>query len=304
MMDGRGGCCIARYTDGAGRYDYDLSQGDRIMLRFRPIAPRPTTDYGCGGKPVSSGESCAGSSNVSFRGKRKCQQTENGVTARRCTRRKRLNKTVAHGGDALVTLSLLPEISDTKLSVASAEKQKRQGPFWLSFSDGGGMITPTYQSVEVMRRTVVISSCMTVDRVTDAWNDGYGLGRSDEERKMNLVRDTCPGFISDGSGRVTWTNEAYRKMARDNIRVKEGAPENKSGDSFHVIVRLVMRERPMLTYTAFTCRVTLQFTPSRCLATCGEWTMEVLRGSSTLRPLCAFDREIYITYWYRTVRSV
>ncbi|CAN6822387.1 unnamed protein product, partial [Brassica oleracea] len=217
----------------------------------------------------------------------------------------------AHGGDALVTLSLIyiPDtgqsaFTDTKLSVASAEKQKRQGPFWLSFSDGGGMITPTYQSVEVMRRTVVISSCMTVDRVTDAWNDGYGLGRSDEERKMNLVRDTCPGFISDGSGRVTWTNEAYRKMARDNIRVKEGAPENKSGDSFHVIVRLVMRERPMLTYTAFTCRVTLQFTPSRCLATCGEWTMEVLRGSSTLRPLCAFDREIYITYWYRTVRSV
>ncbi|KAL0677934.1 hypothetical protein Bca4012_005915 [Brassica carinata] len=199
--------------------------------------------------------------------------------------------------------TVLP-LGDPKLSVASAEKQKRQGPFWLSFSDGGGMITPTYQSVEVMRRTVVISSCMTVERVTDAWNDGYGLGRSDEERKMNLVRDTCPGFISDGSGRVTWTNEAYRKMARDNIRVKEGAPENKSGDSFHVIVRLVMRERPMLTYTAFTCRVTLQFTPSRCLATCGEWTMEVLRGSSTLRPLCAFDREIYITYWYRTVRSV
>ncbi|KAF3506912.1 hypothetical protein F2Q69_00005542 [Brassica cretica] len=261
MMDGRGGCCIARYTDGAGRYDYDLSQADRIMLRFRPIAPKPTTDYGCGGKPVSSGESCAGSSNVSFRGKRKCQQTENGVTARRCTRRKRLNKTVAHGGDALVTLSLLPEIpgqsafTDTKLSVASAEKQKRQGPFWLSFSDGGGMITPTYQSVEVMRRTVVISSCMTVERVTDAWNDGYGLGRSDEERKMNLVRDTCPGFISDGSG----------------------APENKSGDSFHVIVRLVMRERPMLT--AFTCRVTLQFTcqdRERCSVTvpCDVWRMD------------------------------
>ncbi|KAF2580741.1 hypothetical protein F2Q68_00004309 [Brassica cretica] len=212
-------------------------------------------------------------------------RTENGVTARRCTRRKRLNKTVAHGGDALVTLSLLPEIpgqsafTDTKLSVASAEKQKRQGPFWLSFSDGGGMITPTYQSVEVMRRTVVISSCMTVERVTDAWNDGYGLGRSDEERKMNLVRDTCPGFISDGSGRVTWTNEAYMKMARDNIRVKEGAPENKSGDSFHVIVRLVMRERPMLTYTAFTCRVTLQFTcqdRERCSVTvpCDVWRMD------------------------------
>ncbi|CAF2087137.1 uncharacterized protein LOC103873529 [Brassica rapa] len=255
------------------------------MLRFRPIAPKPTSDYGCGGKPVSSGESFSGSSNVSFRGKRKCQQTENGGSARRCTRRKKLEKTVAHGGEAKVTLSLLPErpgqsaFTDMKLSVASAEKQKRQGPFWLSLSDGGGMITQTYQSVEVMGRTVVISSCMTVERVTDAWNDGYGLGRSDEERKMNLVRDTCPGFISDGSGRVTWTNEAYRKMARDNIRVKEGAPENKSGESFHVIVRLVMRERPMLTYTAFTCRMTLQFTcqdRERCSVTvpCDVWRMD------------------------------
>ncbi|KAH0922715.1 LOW QUALITY PROTEIN: hypothetical protein HID58_022733 [Brassica napus] len=169
----------------------------------------------------------------------------------------------AHGGEAKVTLSLLPErpgqsaFTDMKLSVASAEKQKRQGPFWLSLSDGGGMITQTYQSVEVMGRTVVISSCMTVERVTDAWNDGYGLGRSDEERKMNLVRDTCPGFISDGSG----------------------APENKSGESFHVIVRLVMRERPMLTYTAFTCRMTLQFTcqdRERCSVTvpCDVWRMD------------------------------
>ncbi|KAJ0241711.1 hypothetical protein HA466_0211000 [Hirschfeldia incana] len=293
-MDGKGGCCIARrYTGGAGPYDYDLSQADRIMLRFRPIAPKPTSDDGGGGKPVSSRESIAGSSDVSFRGgrgKRKCQHTENSgnANARRCTRRKRSGKPVVHGGDAKVTLSLLPEspgqsdFTDVKVSVTSdAEKQKRQGPFWLSFSDGDdGVFTPVYRTSEVtQRRTVVISSCMTVERVTDAWNDGYGLGRSDEERKVNLARDTCPGFISDGSGRVTWTNEAYRKMARDNIRVEEGAPKNMSGDSFNVIVRLVMRDRPMLTYTAFTCRVKLQFTcqdRERCSVTvpCDVWRMD------------------------------
>lgn len=269
-MDSRGGCCIARYAIGSGPYDYDLSKADRIMLRFRPIAPKPASDGGGGGKSVSSGESGGGSSDASFRsgrGKRKYQQNKEngGNTTRRCTRRKRSEKSVVDGGATAVTLSLLPETPDkgafTDLK-ASAEKQKRQGPFWLSFSDGGGgMFTPAYQTTEVVRRTVVISSCMTVERVTDAWIDGYGLGSSDEERKMNLVRDTCPGFISDGSGRVTWTNDAYRKMARDNIPVEEGVPEmTTSTDSFHVIVSLVMRERPMLTYPAFTCRVKLQYT--------------------------------------------
>ena len=102
---------------------------------------------------------------------------------------------------------------------------------------------------------------MTVERVTDAWNDGYRFGKTNEERKMNLARDTCPGFISDGVGRVTWTNEAYRKMAKEdiNIPVEDDAPEI-SYDNFHVIVRLVMKERPMLTYPAFTCRVRLQYT--------------------------------------------
>lgn len=260
-MDGRGGCCIARYAIGSG--PYDLSKADRIMLRFRPIAPRPAIDGGV--KPVSSGDSGGGgSSDVSFRAgrrKRKCQQKDNGGNAKRCTRRKTSEKIVTHGGANAVTLSLLPEkpaFTDLK---AVEKQQKRQGPLWLSFSDGGGMLTPAYQTTEVVRRTVVISSCMTVERVTDAWIDGYGLGRSDEERKMNLVRDTCPGFISDGSGRVTWTNDAYRKMARDNIPVEDCAPETTfNGDSFHVIVRLVMRERPMLTSPGFTCRVKLQYT--------------------------------------------
>ena len=91
--------------------------------------------------------------------------------------------------------------------------------------------------------------------------------------------DTCPGFISDGSGRVTWTNDAYRKMARDNIPEEDGSPENMSGDSFQVIVRLVMKDRPMLTYPAFTCRVKLQFTcqdreRSSVTVPCDAWRMD------------------------------
>nr|AAM61566.1 unknown [Arabidopsis thaliana] len=281
-MDGRGGCCIARYAIGSG--PYDLSKADRIMLRFRPIAPKPASPVGV--NPVSSGDSGGGGSDVSFRSasrrKRKCHQLkENGGNAKRCTRRKTSDKPVVHGSANAVTLSLLPEKPiDLK---AAVEKQKRQGPLWLSFKDGGGMLTPAYQTPEIVQRTVVISSCMTVERVTDAWIDGYGLGRSDEERKMNLVRDTCPGFISDGSGRVTWTNDAYRKMARDIIPVEEGAPEITSGDSFHVIVRLVMRERPMLTSPGFTCRMKLQYTCQNrergsVTVPCDVWRMDVGGG--------------------------
>jgi len=261
-MDGRGGCCIARYGGYGGRYG--LSKADRIMLRFRPIAPKPASDGGSvslTGKSGSTTTTSGGSSDLSGksgRGKRKYQKDSSGGNSRRCNKKKR-----DLSGDAAtataVTLSLLPETPEKRvfpdLNAFPVEKQKRNGPLWLSFTGGSEMLTP-YKTAEISRRTVVVSSCVTVERVTDAWTDGYGLG------KMNLVEDTCPGFISDGVGRVTWTNEAYKKMAREdiNIPMEEGVPEDISYDNFHVNVRLVMKERPMLTYPAFTCRVRLQYT--------------------------------------------
>ncbi|KAF8112551.1 hypothetical protein N665_0063s0037 [Sinapis alba] len=258
-MNGRGGCCIARYGG------YGLSKADRIMLRFRPIAPKPVSDGGSN-SPVAGKYGCTttsgGSSDVSGksgRGKRKKYQKESSSGGN--SRRKISN--VSDSGvtpTTAVTLSLLPETPDKRpfpdlnVSPVVESDQKRNVPLWLSFSGGAsGMLTP-YKTTEISRRTVVVSSCVTVESVTDAWIDGHGLGRTDEEKKMNLVRDTCPGFISDGVGRVTWTNEAYRKMA------KEGAP-GTSYDYFHVNVRLVIKEKPMmLTYPAFTCRVRLQYT--------------------------------------------
>ncbi|XP_010550721.1 PREDICTED: uncharacterized protein LOC104821508 [Tarenaya hassleriana] len=280
-MDGRGGCCIARYS-GAG--PYDLSKVDRVMLRFRPIAPKPATDGGGGRSPGDEKYSCnaeSGGSDVSYRtgrGKRKSLKENNGYT-RRCNRRKRSEKSRAA---TAVTLSLLPETPDgmifPDLKVSPAD-QKPQGPFWLSFS-GGNTAVPypsPYHTAEMMPQRMVVSSCVTVERVTDAWIDGYGIGRIDGERKMNLERDTCPGFISDGIGRVTWTNDAYKRMARENIPVEGGAPENNRDMS--MIVRLVMKERPMLMYTAFTCRVRVQYTcqnreGSPVIVPCDVWRMD------------------------------
>ncbi|CAN6859526.1 unnamed protein product [Brassica oleracea] len=259
-MDVRGGCRIARYGGYGGRYG--LSKADRIMLRFRPIAPKPSSDGGRlspGAGKYGSTTTSGGSSDLSGNtkgGKRKYHKESSGVNSRRCNKRKRPDTTTT------VTLSLLPETRVFQdLNVPPVEKKTQNGPLWLSFSGGDGGMPTLYKTAEISQRTVVVSSCVTVERVTDAWNDGYGLGKTNEERKMNLARDTCPGFISDGVGRVTWTNEAYRKMAKEdiNIPVEDDAPEI-SYDNFHVIVRLVMKERPMLTYPAFTCRVRLQYT--------------------------------------------
>jgi len=91
----------------------------------------------------------------------------------------------------------------------------------------------------------VVGSWVKVESVTDAWVEGYGLGRTDEEKLINLERDSCPGFISDGLNRVRWANKAYKAM------VGEGAGE--------VVVWLVMKDDVRLpdnkSTAAFTCRV-------------------------------------------------
>ncbi|KAJ6418130.1 hypothetical protein OIU84_001503 [Salix udensis] len=68
-----------------------------------------------------------------------------------------------------------------------------------------------------------------------------------------MEKDTCPGFISDDYGRVTWTNEAYRMMVG----------QGEGGDR-QVFVWLAMKEKVPMAVTvaghkAFTCRVRVQY---------------------------------------------
>ncbi|KAJ4837759.1 hypothetical protein Tsubulata_048767 [Turnera subulata] len=280
-----GGCCIARYAGGGGGGAYDMSKVNRIMLKFRPIAPKPaTTSSGSGG---SSSQEFSDVSPRSGRGKRKCNgSNSNGNSTRRggsgCGSRKRkalseekVETTVA------VTLSLLPETPDRKEMITTPVKQSPVGfvtpkqaknvPTWLSFGSGnyndvkscdqmvafGGYGVSSDRAAAAAaavmpQATRVVGSCVTVECVTDTWVDGDGLGCTDEERRVNLGRDTCPGFISDEFGRVTWTNEAYRDMV---------GVQQQGGDN--MVVWLVMKEMVPVTVTlaghrAFTCRVMVQ----------------------------------------------
>ena len=89
----------------------------------------------------------------------------------------------------------------------------------------------------------------------------------DKERRMSLERDTCPGFLSDGYGRVVWMNGAYRSMVGQEKETDE------------VTVCLVVKETASvaavaLVYPAFTCRVRVQYTCGSLTLPCDVWRME------------------------------
>ncbi|XP_062169363.1 uncharacterized protein LOC133875291 [Alnus glutinosa] len=250
-MDGRGGCCIGISRCGGGVYD--MSKVDRIMLRFRPIAPKPVAGGSDSGGPTPEKTDVGVKSG---RGKRRYvrdNSNNNIVNSKRSNRKRK-----ASPEEKVVTLPLLPEAPDRKDSPErgspgeSREKTVEMGEelnvsMRLSF-DGKSDRKLVMPAPGVW----VVGSCVIVECVMDTWVDGDGLGRTDEERSTALRRDTCPGFVSDGSGRVTWTNEAYRRM------VDQG---DHDGNQDRLTVWLVMKEETtvpsLITYSAFTCRVRL-----------------------------------------------
>ncbi|XP_014507841.1 uncharacterized protein LOC106767453 [Vigna radiata var. radiata] len=244
-MDGRGGCCIARYVPGASH----VSTVDKIMLRFRPIAPKPVA------ASMPSDASSSESSDTLLKtraAKRKCASDIN-CTAKRRTRRRK-NTSSPKQKPPAVTLPLLPETPVRKDSPARDltppvtkearnndisninNNLKKNGPMWVSFQNRS--LTSKVEPYGAIMGGWC--SCVTVECVTNTWVEGEWLGSTDEERRVRLSRDTCPGFISDGHGRVTWTNEAYGEM----MKGERQAP-----------VFLVMKEGALVSYPSFSCKV-------------------------------------------------
>ncbi|XVF54647.1 hypothetical protein PTKIN_Ptkin05aG0198000 [Pterospermum kingtungense] len=260
-MEGRGGCCIARYASHAASGVYDMTKVDRIMLRFRPIAPKPAS-----GGSVSPHENSTETNSKSGRGKRRhSKENNNNIMGgiKRCNRKRR-----ALRDGKMVTLPLLPETPDCKDSILKEEKEgsvtvQTVMPLWLSFGQADNQKEVIFSACGGgSADRAVVGSCVTIECVTETWVSGDGLGSTDEERKANLWRDTCPGLISDGMGKVTWTNAAYKEMV--------------GGET---MVRLAMKESlPMITYPAFTCRVRVQYTCRKERASvtlpCDVWRLD------------------------------
>ncbi|KAK9117476.1 hypothetical protein Sjap_016423 [Stephania japonica] len=251
-MDGRGGCCIARtYAGGI----YDASKIDRIMLRFRPIAPKPAA-----GGPASDEKTVSNNVGKTSRAKRRYvrdgskKSCQSGRKRSKVCDQKRSNDCCVSfdGFDPgesevkVVTLPLLPEKPVEKDTPTSRSPSADFGD--LTVGSPWRMSSTHHDHRGVIlcgpgERTVVI----VVECVTDVCVGGGG-GDEGERRLMSLERDTCPGFVSDGWDRVGWTNEAFREMV---MMGEEGHDQ---------VVWLVVKERLPVTCQSFTCRVRVQYT--------------------------------------------
>lgn len=199
---------------------------NRIMLRFRPIAPKPP-----GGENLSDAADLEKRNGSVKRTKRKYVRV-------RCrqSRTKKSENPVAEellspsSENRFVTLQLLPERSDSERICNSDNMIIHEKNDEVSAELGGG-------TAEMCRFRSGIESWIVVECVTETGTGG-GVGFTD------LEKDTCPGFVSDGSNKVVWINEAYRKMVK-----AEGGVE--------VTVWLIVKEILPRFCLSFACRVRL-----------------------------------------------
>ncbi|XP_020231084.1 uncharacterized protein LOC109811689 [Cajanus cajan] len=262
-----------------------------IMLRFRPIAPKPVA----GASSAALGADEAGrSSHVSVLGKRPKRKY---VRIRRNSGYVRRNgksngndndndKSSAEGeGDvAVVTLQLMPEKEapeedslagdswcknvDLDLTVEKIQivekanpkaKAKTRPPQAAEEGEGSDQVTAAK----------VAESWVTVESVTGTCmgEGGGGLGCTDAERVKVLEADTCPGFVCDESFRVRWVNDAYKRMVA----------------SEDIVVWLTLKDSASAawlrySHPAFTCGVRLQYTwrNEKCtkMVPCDVWRLD------------------------------
>lgn len=221
---------------------------NRIMLRFRPIAPKPT--FG--------GPSYGGLVVVEDRAIIVSEEGRNRNYIR--VRSGRRNSNWFNGDEG-------------RTSGASAEKQPSSGGFWHCKcnervrkrekqdheEEENPRIMLNLRSEARGRngkvgRVKAVEAVATVGYVRETcMYGGEGLGSTNAERMSDLEEDTCPGFVSDVLNRVQWMNGAFRKMV-SRVEWQNG---EEQGREHKVEVRLQMKEG--VPYEAFTCQMKVQY---------------------------------------------
>ncbi|XP_009792275.1 uncharacterized protein LOC107815750 [Nicotiana tabacum] len=253
---------------------------NRIMLRFRPIAPKPVAD---GSGPGSKPENEKAEPVSRRRGKRKYVRVKKN---RKCknSAEKEERKDGSDNNGSIVTLQLLPESSSSVTNPTdnvSFQKEisfsELDQPQWMSFHEYDNNGISAFSSTDRLDLKVttqtprMVESWVMVDRITNIFVDSEGLGSTDMEKMKNLETDTYPGLVSDSSDRVRWVNPAYRRMVN---------PLEDGGVTAEMVVKMVVKEkiREEELPAAFACIVRLVYTwknkkNSRTMP-CDVWKME------------------------------
>lgn len=243
-----------RYA-GVGGDPKDNLKINQMMLRFRPIAPKPVT--------VSSSVR-----SVPLKEKR---------AKRKYVRVKKKKKKISAGSN----MAVVDVFNGGKFVVTDPVSE------WISFDVNknnrndivGRLITPVPPSsiglhdvdlATTLKRGQVIESWITMESVTGTCEDGGLLG---EEIWKDLEMDSCPVFISNGYDEVQWVNHAYRRMVDPN-------PDGSAPPSEVVVwLGLKVEKSAFLYWPAFSCRVRLVYKLSekkkkQMTVPCDVWKMK------------------------------
>lgn len=270
---------------------------DPIMLRFRPIAPKPAT-----GEPVPGAGNLPESKSwlsVKRRAKRRYVRVRKNNS--QCKRRTRSQAGGRRRGKPVLTLQLLPEKAEARESMVSGvpldlvpmiitprevSQPDRERPLKLS-GDGGNSWDPTV--LNPLKRAAAVS-WLTVERIgVDPSMGAVGEffpGSTDDEKIKTLRSDTCPGLVSDFQNRVHWVNDAYVRFASgQNTRDAEWEQYPHRPAAAEIEVRLVAKERLPTWQRAFTCQVTWRderWTRARTVP-CDVWRLDGFGGGFAWR---------------------
>lgn len=248
---------------------------NRIMLRFRPIAPKPMPD---GSVPGSVPGENKAELVTKPRAKRKYVRVKKN---RKCKinkepEKKDLNFEDVGGGGAVVTLRQMQDMagmevfpgirtstSSQTLMSFSLQEQSTMISMNLDKSENNDIFTVDDESdrssAVVLRSTRVLESWLVVEGMTQTWLDVGRLGSTDRERMQNLEVDTCPGLISDSLHRVQWVNLAYRRMVNGQEDSSSNTGEGGGGGG-EVVVWLVVKENIPVLWPVFACTVRVVYT--------------------------------------------
>ncbi|KAL3526156.1 hypothetical protein ACH5RR_014528 [Cinchona calisaya] len=255
-----------------------------MMVRFRPIAPKPIDGQAVPCTEILQEKTNGKSAKRKYARIRRNKQYSNTKRKRRSNRISPVVESPTLTTEkSLVTLQLLPKGKSNE-----EEGLKNDEEVWINAEED----TNEYQTynddfadsdekVVMQRPSTIIESWVIVERVmTNTMcmkEDGIGLiGFSDEDKINNLKIDSCPGFVSDSAGKVQWVNEAYKTF----VCRQEDKEHQDYQPITELAVQVVAKEDQLpYSYPLFSCTVRFEYAlggrkSSRIVVPCDVWRME------------------------------
>uniref|UniRef100_A0ACD5UJ71 Uncharacterized protein n=1 Tax=Avena sativa TaxID=4498 RepID=A0ACD5UJ71_AVESA len=266
----QGGCCLAPRYGGATTGQEAWQMGN-IMLKFRPIAPKPAA---MAPAPMTPPVTTAAAAGAAGKGKRKAAAGGRGRRGRKPKKATTAVAVVTAAAPATQKVDLrkdkpLSSPSSSSSGTTSVDSSTPPPPPPAKEGFSAMLPRPDLAHAHVVLRPV--ASCVTIESVAATWREGEAPSAA-----AGGV-DEAPAFVSDQWGRVTWMNMAFSRAASAGDAAT--APPVPASDAGVVLAARDGAAVPAWgTCAGFTCRVRVTYDacPRRgsLVAPCDVWRLD------------------------------